>query len=400
MLVILCLGSAANALTVRTASAPTDDLDLTLSAIQSAKKTLYFNAYELTSAPIVAALVERINAGVAVSLLQEGQPVGNINADGQKAQSDILAAMNKKTNNHYFVMEAKTVKERRYRFDHAKYAIVDGQALLIGSENYSDGGHTPPGKSGNRGWEVLLNDDPIVKEFINTFRSDVDTSHGDIKELTGDRAPTALGLAAISALEPLFNHGWTSEADSFADSLASFPDLAAREVHSIMSPTTSLSGLTGMMNQARQTLDLELMTFSPNWADGVTPSPLYQSVVDTAKRNVHVRVLLNDERSFNPGLPLAKSKNWKTVNSLNELAKSQNLNLEARIANIKAMGVNYIHNKGALIDDDKTLISSINWNSNSVTNNREAAVLITSTDVHRHYQDIFDGDWEKSQSTN
>jgi phosphatidylserine/phosphatidylglycerophosphate/cardiolipin synthase-like enzyme len=46
------------------------------------------------------------------------------------------------------------------------------------------------------------------------------------------------------------------------------------------------------------------------------------------------------------------------------------------------MNVDYIHNKGMIIDQDKTLISSINWNQNSVDNNREAAVVLISTQVY------------------
>jgi phosphatidylserine/phosphatidylglycerophosphate/cardiolipin synthase-like enzyme len=63
------------------------------------------------------------------------------------------------------------------------------------------------------------------------------------------------------------------------------------------------------------------------------------------------------------------------------------------------MGVDYIHNKGALVDGDQTLISSINWDWNSITNNRETAVVITSDTVNQHYSALFTQDWDNSASS-
>jgi hypothetical protein len=70
--------------------------------------------------------------------------------------------------------------------------------------------------------------------------------------------------------------------------------------------------------------------------------------------------------------------------------------ISARTADIKRMGVTYIHNKGALVDGNKTLISSINWDNNAVMNNREAAVLLVSSTVYNHYETLFNNDWQVS----
>ena len=70
--------------------------------------------------------------------------------------------------------------------------------------------------------------------------------------------------------------------------------------------------------------------------------------------------------------------------------------IAARTANLKGMGVDYIHNKGVLVDGNKTLISSINWTENAVTHNRETAVVITSSDIFNHYESLFNSDWQVS----
>ncbi|MGZ3693693.1 MAG: phospholipase D-like domain-containing protein, partial [Bdellovibrionota bacterium] len=88
--------------------------------------------------------------------------------------------------------------------------------------------------------------------------------------------------------------------------------------------------------------------------------------------------------------------NTVTIKALNELAATRGLKISAKTANLKAMGVDYIHNKGLLVDGNKTLISSINWDENSVLNNREAAVVITSAPVAQYFAGLFSRDWAVS----
>jgi hypothetical protein len=130
------------------------------------------------------------------------------------------------------------------------------------------------------------------------------------------------------------------------------------------------------------------MTFDSSWQGGT--NPLVAAIERASARGVRTRVLLNDESVFSHGKP-TKPKNQPTADHLSSLP-----NTEARIANLKGMGVDYIHNKGMLIDGQLTLISSINWDENSIQHNREAAVAITSPDVNAHYEALFASDWQVS----
>ena len=43
-----------------------------------------------------------------------------------------------------------------------------------------------------------------------------------------------------------------------------------------------------------------------------------------------------------------------------------------------------LHNKGAIVDGESVLISSINWGDSAMVRNREMGLIITSTEVlHR-----------------
>jgi phosphatidylserine/phosphatidylglycerophosphate/cardiolipin synthase-like enzyme len=169
-------------------------------------------------------------------------------------------------------------------------------------------------------------------------------------------------------------------------------------VQRITAPDSSLNGLLGMINSATSTLDIEQMTFDPAWGNPDLRSPLLDAVVAAARRGVQVRVLLNDESAFHDDPAHApKPKNPVTVDYLNGIARSEGLRLYARIANVQAMGVDYIHNKGMLADGTQSLISSINWDENAVERNREAAVKISGPAVYSYYEALFQHDWDVSQ---
>ena len=378
---------------VEVSNAPSSDLALTIHAIQSAKKSLLLNVYELTSQDIADAIVQQIHAGIQVEILQEGQPVGGISTVGKGIQTKLAQAMRAMgPQKHFYVMTARSVTQRRFHFDHAKYAVIDGDKLLIGSENYSPTGNPSPNSLGNRGWAVFIEEPGISQEFTALFRGDADLSQGDLIELTN-----SLASASGFVKQPL-----SFSVPPFVDNSLGAPlvpllvDVLA--AYKLTSPDTSHAGILALIDQAKSSIDIEQMTFDSGW--GGIPSvhsPIYEAVLRAARRGVTIRVLLNDESVFDhPGHP-AKSKNRPTVNSFNQIAREENLQLSAAIANVQAMKVDYIHNKGMIVDGDKVLISSINWNQNSVKNNREAAVVLISPQAYAYYRSLFDKDWSVSQ---
>ena len=387
------------------AEAPGTNLSLNLGAIKSAKKNLLINIYEFTSKDIKDAIIERIHAGVQVKILEEGQPVGGFSAQARAVKEEIEAEMKQvSSKNLFLVMTSQEGVKRRFRFDHGKYIVIDDKSLLIGSENYSPTGHPAKGAVGNRGWEALLYNAPLAKQFSQIFESDSDTDHGDVIAFLINLFPSNL-LTFFSESPwlqvtgpgplPRINESDLSQEDTSVEPLVSGERLEASDVEKITSPDTSLSGLLSLIENAHEKVDLELMTFDSNWGGPGHVSPLFEAVLAAARRGVEVRVLLNDEKAFSPNNKSVK--NSTTVNKLNSYARKERLQLSAAIANLKAMGVRIIHNKGALVDGDKTLISSINWNANSVENNRETAVVLTGRSVFDHYEAIFEQDWQATQ---
>ncbi len=366
---------------VRIASAPLSNLELTLSAIRSAKYSLHINIYEFTSPEIAEAIIDKIRSGVHVSILEEGQPVGGMSAAGRGIQVQIVQAMRARhTKNRFYEMTSKAGGKRRFRFNHAKYIVVDEESLLIGSENYTPTGHPVTGTLGNRGWEAWVQEKTIAKTYKDIFDQDVVLTHKDI-------------IDRIDSQDILLQPESQHESSTVGHVPSNPMVLDAKVVRAITSPESSLSGLISLLKSARRTLDIELMSLDSFWEKGTVRSPLISEMIAAAQRGVRVRVLLNDDAVFGHPSNPSKLKNVESVRYLNEVAKKQRIDLTAAIANLQQMGVTYIHNKGVLVDQDRTLISSINWGENSVVRNREAAIILEGAAIQNYYRNLFEADW-------
>jgi cardiolipin synthase len=81
---------------------------------------------------------------------------------------------------------------------------------------------------------------------------------------------------------------------------------------------------------------------------------------------------------------------------INEIGRTEGIPLSARCADLKGNHLDKIHNKGVIVDGDAVLISSINWNEQSPSFNREAGVIIDHPGVGEYYRAVFEDDWNAS----
>jgi phosphatidylserine/phosphatidylglycerophosphate/cardiolipin synthase-like enzyme len=61
--------------------------------------------------------------------------------------------------------------------------------------------------------------------------------------------------------------------------------------------------------------------------------------------------------------------------------------------------VEKIHNKGVIVDGEKVLVSSINWNMNSPTFNREVGLIIEHAGLGEYYTGVFERDWRSAEKS-
>lgn len=349
-----------------------------LNVINSAKRDLLVNVYELKSAQIASTLAQRIRAGVRVTLLTEGQPVTGLDRQAKEILCGLQKVMGeprgRQTGSRLLVMRRMGQLKRRFRFDHAKYVVADGMHSYVASENFVENGHPDPGLVGNRGWGIAISDPALARTLTQVFVSDADPRHGDIDprlDCSGVPHPSLTGpIAKKRQQRPIP------------------PVLARLDRATIVSAPGALDDLLAMMRSARHSLAIEEMSLPLKWNGGM--NPLVDEAVRIARSGIPVRILLNDGRVFN------NRDNHATVEFLAQVQKAERIPLEARIVDVKALEITYIHNKGMIADGVRVMVGSINGTWNSSTNNREIAVVAEGTALGSYYGGAFDLDWRLS----
>src|SRR2546430_13051483 len=131
------------------------DLPL-LSLLGSARATIEVGVYTFQSERIASVLAAAAGRGVRVRVLLDGSPVGGVEEDEHRVVGGLLAAG---IDVRWLVGSTDVVK--RYRYLHAKYALVDRRAAWIGSRNFATPGFSPD-HEGNRGWAVIVEDPDLT----------------------------------------------------------------------------------------------------------------------------------------------------------------------------------------------------------------------------------------------
>jgi len=149
----------------------------------------------------------------------------------------------------------------------------------------------------------------------------------------------------------------------------------------VFSPDTSFDSICEMIDSANECIYIEQLYIYKNWTDEI--NPFVECLINKSKNGVDIKVILN----YNPI--------YEDTNEKNNLTK---LYLEEHGIEVKFIYTNWsyfsnVHNKGMIVDNKSVLISSINWNENSIINNREAGIIIENEDVARYYADVFFYDW-------
>lgn len=332
--------------------------------VGSAEKEIQVNVYEFSSRTMAETLIDSKKRGVDVKVLLEGGPVGGVTPE----EKGIIALLRESGIPVYFMMGTEAA-HAPYRYDHAKYIIVDQEAILVTSENFKPSGFPASGGKGNRGWAVILEDPAVAAYFSVVFSHD----------LTGAWTIPAKGEGNIEPDPRLPDY--TQEFTAFRFTNAT--------VIPVIAPDTAYL-IRDMLEDAQSTIDIE-QAYITNQSDG-SFNPFLEAAMDAARRGVQVRVLLDSSYFSVEG----EEDNDEMVATLNQIAREQNLPVSARCADLDGNNLKEVHNKGAIVDGKTVLISSINWNSNSPQFNREAGVIIVDPGIGAYFTGVFEDDWECS----
>ncbi|MDD1672144.1 MAG: phospholipase D-like domain-containing protein [Methanomicrobiales archaeon] len=334
--------------------------------IGGAQETILVNVYEFTSPSLAEILEKAQRNGAQVTVLLEGGPVGGI-----PAEEYCVAERLRGFGIPLFQMRTEGEFHAKYRYNHAKYIVVDDQEVLLTSENFNDNGFPAQNARGNRGWGVIVRSTELAAYFTRVFTWDI--SGGDVTPF-----PDGKGTCDTSSTAPY--------------SPESVPIwFEGASVTVILAPDSS-SQILSLLRGAEKSIDIE-QAYIKNYSEG--PNPFVEEAIDAARRGVTVRVLL-DSYWFNVNEP---QDNDEMVAYLQGIAKEEGLPLDARCADLDANNLEKIHNKGVIVDGERVLVSSINWNENSPNYNREAGLIIEHEGVGAYFLSSFNDDWDASTDT-
>ncbi len=344
---------------------PDDGRDRLLGFLASANHTLEAAVYTLTSEPIAGVLAERARAGVRVRVLLEGAPVGGLEDSERRAVSQLLDA-----GAEVRFLASSGDAAKRYRYLHAKYAIADGMAVLVASENFGASGFPDGGEAGNRGWSVIVDSLTLAGQLWEVFEEDFDPTRDDSIAATPEAGVAMSPEVRAPARSP------ASPSEPWRAQLVIAPDTNLQD-----------DGVLGALVAARERIWIEAFYADELWGD--RPNPFLEAAFAAAHRGVDVRILLDGSRWASE---TDVSGNDAVVLALNERARREGVHLEARLLEPGGL-VERLHNKGALIDD-AALVSSMNWAFGSATENREIGLLLDEPGTVDRLAAAFLCDWE------
>ena len=199
---------------------------------------------------------------------------------------------------------------------------------------------------------------------------DWDTSGGWASEMTGGSKETSYIIAEAET------GGFTPEYFEGA------------VVTPVISPDTS-DLVREMISGAEDSVDIE-QAYIKNWSSG--ENPWLEEAIDAARRGAEVRIIL-DSYYYNIE---GENDNDEMAAYINSVASSESLPLEARLISLDSGYLEKVHNKGVIVDGRSVLVSSINWNENSPSYNREAGLIIEHPGAAGYFMEVFDSDWDSS----
>lgn len=354
---------------ITTFVSPDNSYNVIIDEIKNANQSIYLNIYEFTNTYLCDKLIDALKRDVFVNVFVEGGPIGGI--------SDEEIWILNKINNYggkvnLILGDSKNNIFSRYNFNHAKYLIIDNETVIVESCNWAKTGVPIDPSFGNREWGIVVKNKEIAGLYLDVFMDDCNTSRCDIKSF--DQVDFNLPLEyMIVESYPKGDYNAIFDCEKISGNIGITP---------VFSPDNSYNEIIDLIDSAEETIYIQQLYIYKNWSENI--NPFVEKLIEKAQQKVDIKIMMN----YNPFYDTTNEK-------INETKRF----FEENDIEVKFLFTNYsiftnLHNKGVIIDNKTVLISSINWNENSVTKNREAGIIIDNETVSKYYASVFFYDWD------
>jgi phosphatidylserine/phosphatidylglycerophosphate/cardiolipin synthase-like enzyme len=362
---------------VTTFVSPDNSYETIVHELQQATHSISLNIYEFTNPFLCEDLISALKRNVSVSIFLEGSPVGGID-DREKYIVKEIAANGGII--RFLVSDEEHQVHARYRFDHAKYLIIDEETVIVESCNWAKTGVPKDPSYGNREWGIVIRNTEVAATFLHVFQDDSNPSRCDSYSLD----------AMNFSLPTNFFIDTTVDTGSYTPRFTAQTFTGPCTVAPVFSPDNSQQFICDAIDSATTTIDIEQLYIYKDWAE--TLSPLVEHLINKSTQGVTIKIILDYNTDYTDTIALLND----TKDYLEQYG------IQVKFISSDWSPFTTVHNKGMIIDNQTVLISSINWNEQSVTQNREAGILIQNPDIATYYADVFYSDWtlEPQRTTN
>ena len=322
-----------------------------LETLRGADRRLLLAAYTLTSRRVEAALLAAERRGVRVRVLVDREPVGGMSERQVRLLDNLTEAG--------VEVRALGGAGARYEFHHAKYAVADDRALVT-TENWKPAG---TGGHSSRGWGAVTTQPAAVERLVAVFRADAGAR---------DATPWAAVRDSVDGTE-------TTPATAAFPADVDPDRLRVDGGRVLVAPDNAETGVVRALDDATESVSVIQLRV------GGRSQPFVRALVRAARRGVRVRLLLSSAW-------YVEAENRHVVAELDRLATRESLPIDARLAEPRGR-FEKVHAKGVVIDRERVVLGSLNWNNHSARENREVALLLEGDAVGRFFGRAFDADW-------
>ena len=331
---------------------------LLVAALESAKRSITAYVYNIGAPFLLDILKAKHAAKVKVRVMVDA----NDPNDKKSREYENLEKMGIEIK-----LAPSSGNRRVFTVCHQKYVVIDGKVTVVESANWSESAFPRAKKvgeykPGNREWLLRVDDKGAAAWFESLFEADWDI-------------PETAGLGSVAPSQVL-----TAELQSAALFVApkTVFDIKASTQNvrllPIISPVNYLDEVGKAIKKASGRVYVQQQYIKAG--DGV--NELLEILHERAK-TCDVRIIVS------PRFVQAWEATIDTLRAAGLLRKLRAQNLKHVI---------HGHNKGVIVDDDQTVVSSTNWSENSIMRAREVGFLIASRELTSYYASVFEQDWQ------
>ncbi len=376
--------------TLTVAVAPDNAYETLKLHLDAAQTSIAIETHTFENIAIANDLIAALNRGVAVTILLEGGPPGGI----PEQEKYICQEIENAGGECWFMINDDDFDiADRYRYLHAKFILIDGQQVIISSENLSPNSMPNDDKAdgtwGRRGVALVTDAPGVVAHVQSVFDVDFDlTNHADITNTATIGGPDPGFVPDLETGGITYTVRYPNAATFsgvFSYELVQSPENSLRD-------TDSLLGLVGQAGSGDVVL-VQQLDERPYWGPSSSnatddPSLRTEAYIAAARRGASVQILLDS--LFDDG---GVTSNTATCAYVNGIARAELLDLACKTGNPTGLG---IHNKMVLVQiggQGYLHVGSINGSEQSSKGNRELALQVQSNDAYAYLADMFQRDW-------